>query len=322
MGLGLAATLARAEPVGLAVVEDVGFYAGQEHRDVYEPRVRALFVKNPAGWRLACKSVSPWNPTCEAQDFPPFAQLHDFIHDRPTVYRANGFQNGNACYDEGCNSPAWLDISPENIQLGMEDRLNVYSGMNFQPARKPRPVTSMDQPVRDPEGWKSTLPVPLTPVEQGWLIKRLSELMICAKGEAPPLIKIDLKIAARHLKVDRRYANKRGGSIQLVTVTDHVSKDCARLGGVGAMSYMHQPWFMLVRAETGESARYALLGHISERDSTYRTIFAAPDLIQFGDFDGDGKSEALFHLRSYQERGYLLLHQDMLKQVRFSYGGN
>lgn len=325
--LGLAVTLVRAEPVGLAVAEDANWDAEypDQHRQIYEPRVRALFVKDSAGWRLACKAESRFRPLCEEQDARPFALLNDFVHGRTTSYRPKGFQAGYSCYEHSCSSPGWLDIDPAKIESGIDDRLNTYSGMSFQPARKPRPLTSLDRPIGDPQKWKASQPAALTADERGWVIDSLAKLMICPKGESPPFQKVTLKLTAQHLKVDKRYVNSKAESIQLVTVSDRVKQECEQLGGrVTSGSEIHAPWMMLVRSANGRTARHVLLGRIAELpDSTkYAAVFAAPDLIQFGDFDGDGQSEALFYLRSYMERGYLLLHDSMLKSVRFSYGGN
>ncbi len=43
-------------------------------------------------------------------------------------------------------------------------------------------------------------------------------------------------------------------------------------------------------------------------------------LIEFGDFDGDGKSEGLFFLAGYNLDGYVLLHEEMTRQATYYWG--
>lgn len=164
-----------------------------------------------------------------------------------------------------------------------------------------RPVLALRRPVVPRmAGWKEA---PVRPADLEAVVKFFVRAMptvpSCREGESP---QSGPALAPRHWEPSASFASARGERFFGVRLDRKLARDCE-----GALSIEWSDfWFY---AKAGAPPDLIDLGLSREQALRMR-------LIEFGDFDGDGKPEAVFWQASPNEDGYVLLQDGFTRAVK------
>lgn len=199
--------------------------------------------------------------------------------------------------DPGFSSPyAWtftrdhlLEVVPGQSVPQIANRSQRFEGWCDPPAVRPIVAVRAGH-YADPERWK---PFHAPPAERESLIARFrsaagpAEICMTDTGHPRPY-----RYTARDLVIDAAYANAGGRRLIALKLDKH-GHLCD--GPPEKEDWVH--WF-----EVGGSNRY---------------LGPSMELIDAGDYDGDGKSELLFWYSGYNEDGYVLVYDDLARRSEF-----
>jgi hypothetical protein len=114
-----------------------------------------------------------------------------------------------------------------------------------------------------------------------------------------------------HLEFRHQFVNRYGRTLLHARLSPAFFQDCKRQHGTAGDFPLAWPEFWLALVPGSDPVVHLFKS---------RNGFDKLGLVEFGDFDGDGKTEGLFFLSGYGEDGYVLLHDNMTKQIKFTWG--
>ncbi len=307
---GFASATEMTTPV-IAVLEDYAdtiSLGASGTRTTYEPRLRAVFAKTANGWKAACDPDDyGLADTCPNENVRLFGKLYSFDGDYRREITTQGLLKREWC----CRDAGWLDAPNLGLAVQGTDRLLKWGGSTYDPVHKPLPLTNINAPLSDAENWKGisaqrTLNLP----SSTWLslATMVSKMNICKAPKNSGSLIVAVPWEKSHLEVVQAFANKSGQTILKAQLSPTYFKACKRLGGDAGEIPVKWPEFWLSLMPT-KSATV----HVFEN----RIGFGRLELIEFADFDGDGKTEALLLMSGYNRDGYVLLHDQMRRQTKF-----
>jgi hypothetical protein len=298
---------------------------------VYELRVRALFVK--------ANARDPWQPVCAPADesqtvancdqsvIPSFAKLYRqsewiakslFSRNDLTQIPTDGLLPTESC----CGADTgFLKTDLSYKQIGAPPaRDSKYSGQHHIAVAEPQILTTSSTKLNDPEHW-ARLERPVRAIldskRQEQIRSAVQSVGLC---HAPPekysheRKPVRFKWQSKFTRATESYRNKSNDQLHRVQLTDHFWRTCRESGGQRNLSpaMVFEAWYS--QPATG-------IGTIHILPKTNGSFgFARLEPLRFGDFDGDGKSEALFLYRAYVRDGYVLFSDRMQKHAYFIWG--
>lgn len=247
--------------------------------------------------------------TCTEENVRHFSKLFTFHGSSHFPFEPKGLSKRHFC----CHDVGWLDTGNQLGFSDRSDRLIKYAAWNQDPVLKPQVITNQTKPVSDPERWAQiTTPGYLPAATLKRLASIVAELKLCVireKGGKPSTA--DLIWKDRYVEVRKRYANLQGRTLLQIGISEAFKRDCkARLASTEDLSPFSAE-FWLAHVPGTEPVIHVF----SSQDSVSKL-----ELIEFGDFDGDGKSEGLFLFRGYNRDGYVLFSENMTKATKFFWG--
>jgi hypothetical protein len=172
----------------------------------------------------------------------------------------------------------FLQLAPRQTVPRRADRERRFAGWCEQARDRPLVVVAPAN-VRDPESWKPFAPAPSMRDTLLPAFRRVVDKAVVCRNNSEKAI--PFHFSARDLKVVRGYRN-RGGRTIVAIALDERRYGCD--GPPGDDWATH--WFLLGGAP--------------------RLLGVGLDLVDAGDYDGDGASELLFWHSGYNEDGYTL----------------
>lgn len=136
----------------------------------------------------------------------------------------------------------------------------------------------------------------------------IGEMSLCTAGNANGKRTVPVPWKNTHLTMQQKFVNKKGLNLVEARISEAYQRDCKRLGGSAGDIPALWPKFWLTFTAGRDAVIHLFKGRIG---------FDRLELIEFGDFDGDGESEGLFFLSGYNRDGYVLLHDKMTKLTKF-----
>lgn len=306
----LATANERLVPV-IAILEDYADALTDENshrqRVVYESKIRGVFVKEAAGWKTLC-ALGEFGKAeqCSGENVRPFAKLYGFQGGQRFAIETNGMLNSESGSGVGWLNAGYIGIEQEG------DRLLKYAGWNHYPAYRPIALTNRKQRIVDPEMWQPTEERDDLP-DNAW--KRLASMIadadMCVVGEPRAQRKVKVPWKNTHLAFRNQFGTGHGLRLVQVRLSPAFIVDCKLQGGEVVQMPSTHPEFWLTIAPGREPVIHVLKSLVG---------FDKLELIAFGDFDGDGRTEGLFLLGGYNKGGYVLFHDDMTKRAMFAWG--
>lgn len=301
-----------AGPSVIAVLEDYAETVSVEPvrlRTIYEPRIRGVFLKYTNGWKTMCDgNTNGKADECSSESARLFSKLFAFSGEYRYEVETTGLLKRESC----CHDVGWLEVA--NIgHIGQKgDRLLKYSGWNHDPVFKPEPLTNRAQRIADPEIWKiGKHRTDLTQKTWNKLASMVGEMKMCVVGEKEERRVISVPWKNAHLEFQQQFVNRHGRLLSQARLSPAYFKDCKRQRGTAGDFPPSWPEFWLAIAPGSDPVIHLFKSRIG---------FDKLQLIEFGDFDGDGKTEGLFFLSGYNQDGYVLFHDNMTKQIKFTWG--
>ncbi len=299
------ATLAFAQSAGdrpiIGFVEDVPIseqVAGPGKPVALEPQVRVAFAKTAEGWKPAC------------------------------VY-SEGENESPECIDLGLIRKVSWTVIHQGKRIGEVETDGWYDARYYRTLgvlkRTSRTVPRIGRPEKEFASWLApaahrplvALRNASVPGSSGWSeVKPAAADMATIHAifllafKALPNCKADANtnttrsIEARHLITTHSSQNKAGERLLGVRLDPKLAEGCeGTLGLEWSDLWFHAP----------ADRPPAMLSVEIENDlAPFRM-----SLVELNDFDGDGKPEALFWFSSHNVEGYLFVHDQFEKQVRF-----
>lgn len=312
-GLSTVAAASQLPPPAIAVLEDypdTQFVKSNIHRISYEPRVRAAFIKQPSGWQPVCDEDKPGNASrCPASRLSHFSKLYKHHPNRIEEVNTSGLRKPESC----CSGVGWLQVvSKFHVTHDHGDRLLQFGGHMHEPVLKPEVLFNQREPVQDPVSWTPTLESEFVPRVQEAVGKVNGDLLVCRTGDSQAPRRVDVPWKSSHLNAVERYKDRNGNALVKAVLSTDYDADCKSLGGNIPDMGIARPEFWIAVSNQGGVVVHVFRSKIN--------AFAKLQLLRFGDFDGDGTSEALFFRSGYNEDGYELFHEGMKKTVKFTWG--
>lgn len=277
-------------------------------RTTYEPRLRAVFAKKADGWKAVCDpDENGLADTCPSENVRLFDKLYVFDGNYRREVTAQGLLKREWC----CRDVGWLDAPNLGLAQQGTDRLLKYGGSTYDPVHKPLPLTNSNAPLKDAENWRSiSAQRPLNLPASTWLslATMVRKMNICMAPKSNGSRSVPVPWEKSHLEAVQAFANKAGQTILKAQLSPAYFRTCKRLGGDAGEIPGQWPefWLSVVPKQPATI-------HVFEN----RIGFGSLELIEFADFDGDGKTEALFLMSGYNRGGYVLLHEKMTRQTKF-----
>jgi hypothetical protein len=287
-------------PAAIAILEDfvdTEYVQAGFHRTFYEPRMRGVFLRYPDGWKAMCDENSFGNAdNCPPERVAPFAKLFPARGEYRHGVSAAGLLKREWC----CRDVGFLSLAK----------------LPHDPVLKPEVFTNRQDALNDSETWKESMrSMSLSKDASRSIAAMVSGMDLCrVAGDVlletrPP---IALKWKDAHLRVTQRYVNRGGRSIARVDLSPAYWADCRKAGGGDGDAPILQPEFWVATS----AGRVTTIHLFKSKGHAYAKL----QLLEFGDFDGDGKTEALFFLSGYNDDGYVLLYEDMTRSAKFTWG--
>lgn len=312
-GLFSQALAASGQLPAIAMLEDypdTQFVPPNIHRISYEPRIRAAFLKHPDGWRAVCAQNEFGDAIkCPKEQSTHFSKLYAHQKARVAEVDTRGFRKPESC----CSGVGWLSVvSKSHVTHEHGDRLLQFGGHMHDPVLKPEVLVNRKGTPGDLEGWtlKASEAVPRN--LSAAVAETMKGLLVCRKGGSQLPARIDVPWKDGHLMVENRFANRHGSALFQAQLSGSYLEDCKAAGGDVSSSTLLRPEFWIAVSPKDE-----VVVHVFKSKGN---LFSSLQLIQFGDFDGDGKSEALFFRSGYNDDGYVLFHEEMTKTAKFNWG--
>jgi hypothetical protein len=299
------------QPV-IAILEDYADTVSVEPnklRTVYEPRIRGVFLKEKHGWAAMCNNDA-FNKVeeCPAKNTKLFSTLFAFHAQYRYEIKTTGLLEREYC----CSHVGWLETSNIGHVRQTGDRLLKYSGWNYDPVFKPQVLTNRPERVKDPEVWRKVARHgKIQPKTWSSIASMVSEMKLCFTGQGNHRRALGVPWKNSHLKFRVGFANRARQELLQARLSPVYFLDCKKLGGDAGETPISWPEFWLTHTSGQDSVI-----HLFKNEIGYGKL----ELIEFGDFDGDGKSEGLFFLAGYNLDGYVLFHEGMTKQTKYFWG--
>lgn len=277
-------------------------------RTTYEPRLRGVFVKHDNTWKIMCAVESFGKVSdCANEDVSHFSTLYAFSNETRYEIKVTGRYKDDTC----CQAVGWLESANFSHHVTGVDRLLKYAGWPRVPVYKPKPVTNQKLKTADPEFWR-TMKRYKKFSSKSWrkIASTVEDMKACTIGNNDSRRVVQVPWKKSYLELGHQHINQDGGSLIQAHLSLAYFQDCKRLGGTNYVP-LTLPEFWLALSTSGEINTHFFKSWVG---------FSKLELIQFGDFDGDGKTEGLFFLSGYNEDGYVLLYDNMTKQVKFAWG--
>jgi hypothetical protein len=278
-------------------------------RTVYEPRIRGVFFKDKIGWATMCNNGTfSKMEECPTENTRLFSTLFAFHAEYRYEIKTTGLLKREHC----CLDVGWLETSNIGHVRQNGDRLLKYSGWNYAPVLKPQVLTNRPDRVTDPETWKEIgRQERLKPKIWKLLASMVDEMKLCVTAKSDERGVVTFPWKNTYLEFQHRFANQNNQVLLQARLSPAYFRDCKRQGGDAGEIPTMWPEFWLTQNRGQDSVIHLFKNQIG---------FGKLELIEFGDFDGDGKSEGLFFLAGYNLDGYVLFHEGMTKQTRYSWG--
>jgi hypothetical protein len=300
-----------ARPV-IAILEDYADTISVEPyrlRTIYEPRIRGAFFKDKTGWATMCNNGAfSKMEECPAESTRLFSTLFAFNGEYRYEIKTTGLLKREHC----CLDVGWLETSDIGHVRQNGDRLLKYSGWNYDPVLKPQILTNRPERVSDPETWKEIArQETLKPKTWKLLASMVNEMKLCVAAKSDKRGVVTFPWKNTYLEFQHRFANQNNQVLLQARLSQAYFRDCKRQGGDTGEIPAMWPEFWLTQSRGQDSVIHLFKNEIG---------FGKLELLEFGDFDGDGKSEGLFFLAGYNLDGYVLFHEGMTKQARYFWG--
>ncbi len=312
LACGLAALSASARQTAVAMLEDVGrrqVTESGETVDVYSTRLRAVFMKGNGQWLSVCPGGSD-SEECDANGIALFETLYsEFRDDKRRPFMTSGLKKREFC----CHDIGWLEIPAGLNAETSKGRLPEFGGWPGLPAATPKTMTNSERNVSDPERWRISKPsASASRLALTALARILQETSTC-KAYFPEQESRSAAIPAALLKVKKSFKNVRGTELLIVGLSTSGRKAC-RPKVHESQEFLDDVGDFVVVSNPDRS-------HVVHRVLP-NTGWLSADLsvLEFGDFDADGKTEVVLFYSGYNRDGYVLLHSGMTKKVEFLWG--
>ena len=282
----------------LGVVEEasvVGSSTGE-----LQTHLRLGFFLTDEGWRAACKAKpnDNRNETCD---------LHEPERLRKWYVWCNGKKIGQVSTSGWVNSAYYsksglLRITSTPIPR-VGKRVEAFAGWDAD--KKYRPLVALvGMSPGKVAPWTYSNPS-AKDVAAVWPAFRqiIPEIPMCEKGN---LSGPSTPITQKHLEIFRVIRSDSGEKLLGVRVARRFFKHCDGWGG-----FASDLWFFLA-----PDSQPRLISRPPQLDGWS----SSQDLIDIGDFDGDGKIEALFWFSGYNEDGYVLYSEEFERSTTFTWG--
>lgn len=275
-----------------------------EEVQVYRQRVRAAFLSRDGRWEAVCQRDNYGETSCKEDSMTLFSTLYLRDHEGVRAARFAGAKEREWYSDIG------LLLAKSAVTSWSGDRLMEFAGWQHIPLARPIPVTSRNAVPKDPDSWKiSNVDASSRRAASLEMARRLESLGICRRMH----LKWRDGVGKDALKIKAAWSNKAGAGLMVIGLSDAGREACSglpagqeqlddRLGELLISRTPGRAWVVLPESATN-----------TQRAGTFA-------LIEMADFDGDGKSEALFFYSGYNRDGYVLLHSGMTKKVEFMWG--
>lgn len=312
LACGIAALPVSARQTAIAMLEDVGrrqVTESGETVDVYSTRIRAVFMKGNGQWLSVCAGGSD-SEECDANGIALFETLYsDFTDDKRRPFKTSGLKKREFC----CHDIGWLEIPAGVNAESTKGRFPEYAGWPGLPAATPKILTNREHNVSDPERWRISKPsASASEIALTALARILQETSTC-KAHFSKQKARSTAIPAAFLTVKKSFKSVRGAELLVVGLSASGRKAC-RPKVHESEEYLDDVGEFVVVSKPNRS-------HVVHRVLP-NTGWMSADLsvLEFGDFDADGKTEAVLFYSGYNRDGYVLLHSDMSKKVEFLWG--
>jgi hypothetical protein len=259
----------------------VGILEQRQCRESTERMVHPLFARTPTAW----KALGSWD------------SAKDVMLPREWVVALDGRRLGVVRTVEpkptGCPSSCdiWLEVAPGQSPPIISTPPGLFFTWCQEPASRPLVVVSQAS-YRDPAHWK---PVPSDTFEVGLLFERFrqvaGEARVCVPSAEAP---VPFAYTAQHVRV-RAHRDRQGREIASLWLDRYLDTCDAP-------------------QESAWMTHTFLLG------ATPQYLGRELALVDTGDYDADGRSEALFWHHGYNEDGYVLFDDAFRTRVNIYWG--
>jgi hypothetical protein len=270
--------------------------AGPGQSVTLEPHVRAAFVSTRDGWKPACTYGEGESERPECLDL-------DLI--RPVAWtvmhqgKRLGEVETNGWYDARYYRTLGVlkRISKSLPRVGKPDQ--AFASWLAPAAHRPLVAVRNVKPA-GPQRWANArASVTDMATIHAMFLLAFKTMPNCGAGAGA-----SQPIEARHLSVTHSTRNKAGDRLLSARLDRKFAKGCeGPLGLEWSDLWFHAP---------ADKAPAMLPVEIENDLAPFRM-----SLLDINDFDGDGKPEALFWFSSHNVEGYLLVHDQFERQVRF-----
>ena len=285
-----------ADPGMLGVIEEVRAETASGER--LETSLRLGFLRTTTGWTPLCSQPSELrNAGCS---------LSDPARDRHWAVLFRGKRVGEVTTSGWLDSQTYastgaLKITSSSIPR-VGDRSDAFAGWASSDTYRPL-IAVLGLTPGTNTSWRVIKPTSadLTAVWPGLrdLVKRIPK---CEEGRG--LVGTSISVARKHLEVFRVLQSKNGDKLVGARALPRLAEDCYERSGFASGVWFHWPAHGKPRV-------------VSE----FRRDDWASDLepVEVGDFDGDGRSEALFWLSEYNKNGYVLFFDEFRRTASCSW---
>jgi hypothetical protein len=186
-----------------------------------------------------------------------------------------------------------LEVAAGQSVPRVVNKSKLFGGWCDEPPNRPLVVVS-EPTFRDPAGWKPLAPDSSYRESMFPAFRmKVGEVKVCPVSDDSPM---PFEYGPKDLVLYPSYGDRAGGKLIALGLNPQAN-NCD--GPPGPEWSMH--WFLL-------------------RGDDMRHLGPQLNLVDAGDYDGDGRSELMFWYSGYNRDGYTLMYADASKRVDFLWG--
>lgn len=290
-------------------VPDTTSLGDQGLQTLYRTRLRGVFFKNGNDWSPMCQNDEHATANvCPEKNVSQFTSSSLYQLEYRHAIRVAGVLKRENC----CSEVGWLEADRIDLLELDGDRLLKHSPtMVYEPVRRPKAISNQPKRIENPDRWRRAKNAGVSNSAAKMIMDQFNRESFCYEAVEKPMGErqvIKLKVASGDLRVVQTWRNRRGVTLIEIDLSPRFHARCkTRKGTTGEASIVWPSAWVAV------APNHAPVVHSQKLRIGYERL----QPLEFGDFDGDGESEALFQLDGYNRAGYVLLYSKLAKRAQF-----